>query len=278
MTDIPEVNMSEVSSPTNSRLVENENQLSYSTDSNISEVDLSGIENPLRSHIIDKELTGNTAKPTNSTNHRLVGVEKGDIDTLNEKNNKQEKEEIKFQWEEEEEDGDTGEEYTEEDRELLLKKINLYYEHFKDELGKVRKPRGLNSASAEELNNFLKKIDGIVSGSCGHDLVKSSYITAISSLEAVSAFTPLKLNGLSNALNSSPYIDKQLKRLEIKYFKSLNAVSQPESALFASTILTALAIHRMNSSLEKDSKRIDLANVKIHDEDIHDLMNENKDL
>lgn len=161
-----------------------------------------------------------------------------------------------------------------EERQNVIKKINLYYQHFKDELKGIRKPRGMSGLTKEELEDFLKKIDGVVSGSASHDLIKNAYYTAVSTTEMVGlAYTPLKLQGWSNAVANSPYIDKQLKRLEIKYMEDLNAVSEPETALLSATVLTALAVHRANVSIEKDVDRMDINTNEINqlNEDYKDL-------
>lgn len=141
---------------------------------------------------------------------------------------------------------------------ILLKKIELYYSNFPDELEGVRRPRGLNKASNKELADFCQKLDSIVSGGATSDLCKSAYLSVIGMAEHIGcAKTPLKLQGWSRAVESNPYIDKQLKRIQIKYANELETVSEPESSLLAATILTGLAVHRANSSAEHTAKVLD---------------------
>ena len=148
------------------------------------------------------------------------------------------------------------------EKDMLLKKIELYYRNFPDELVGVRRPRGLTKASIKELNDFLTKIDNIVSGSASHDMVKSAYYSTISVVEMVAvAKTPLKLNGWSDAVANNPYIDKQLKRLEVKYMAEMECISEPETALLSATILTGLAVHRTNSHAQKTAEYLDTRTV-----------------
>lgn len=137
-------------------------------------------------------------------------------------------------------------------REEYLWQVDQYFAHFPDELKEFKKPRNLKSMSNPQLLEYVDMIDRTIGTSTSGTFLKELYLLLCKTVEAVNVKRGwLKLQGFHDAVAENEAIDKQLKRLEIKYLGGIARYCGAEAALVSLTVLCALSVHRHNAAKEK---------------------------
>jgi len=128
----------------------------------------------------------------------------------------------------------------------LKTKIQLYKTHFASETENISVD-ALDEMNKEELQEKLNEMKSTVAAADPSSLITMMYHTSIGLTEQLSAFTPLKLQGLSVATQNNPSIKKALIELEIEY-GDFGYLPSPEKKLLLLTLQNIYAVHKYNSN------------------------------
>lgn len=159
-------------------------------------------------------------------------------------------------------DEDTAEEYSftkkkiNPDKDVLIKKIAKYYNEFPELRQKIKKPSNLNKKTVEQLEQFLKDLDNSLSNDSGTDMVKIAYQSCIQCIELTGKSYGYNLCGLTESTANNAFIDKQLKRIAIKYCSDLDEYAEPEVMLLMGTVGATYATYNLNLKKEKIDKHM----------------------
>jgi hypothetical protein len=149
--------------------------------------------------------------------------------------------------EEEEEELEELEEILEEEPEeegLIVQQIKLYYKN----LPFLNEELPFHEQVDLTPQEWLNKINLILNDRTSLEIVKLGFYTSASFVEHVGTnWFDLKLQGYEAMLRGNPEIEEILRILKIKHLSSLQEVT-PEQKLLGIMLLSAVSIHRLNSS------------------------------
>lgn len=138
-----------------------------------------------------------------------------------------------------------------------LSKIDKYYNTFPELKQKLKKPRNLASKTIEQLDTFISDLDKGLGSDANIDMLKIAYGTTLSLVETVGMRRGYKLAGMADKCCQSEFIDRQLKRLEIKYLSDMDYCDSPEAMLVLATVGIAYSTHQINTKRGKVGEHLD---------------------
>jgi hypothetical protein len=135
---------------------------------------------------------------------------------------------------------------TDADQRELAIQIRQCLEEFPEKLSALKKTK-IEGKSMEELQKIWSEIEYMMGAKQNLKMAVGGAITAVKTVEdLVSEFTPLKIQGLYQICNDPEVLD-DIKFICIKSTSKMSTM--PEQRLGMRFLITAFALHRINSSM-----------------------------